>query len=211
VHSQIGLTFATVLRSILRHDPDIILIGEIRDTETADIAIRASLTGHLVFSTLHTNDAPSAVARLIDMDMEPFLVASSLEGVLAQRLVRRVCKACKEEMTPEAVFVEEITGLFPEQIKTAKFFRGHGCPDCNFTGYRGRIALFETMVMNDDIRSLVVHQRPANEIKRAAIQNGLITLRQDGWRQVLSGMTAIDEIIRVARKAELPTTKPGAA
>ena len=203
-HAQIGVTFAAALRSILRHDPDIILIGEIRDMETADIAVRASLTGHLVFSTLHTNDAPSAVTRLIDMGVEPYLVSSCLEGVIAQRLVRRVCSACEEPATPEDVIIEEIRGMFPaERVQNAKFVKGHGCPTCNFTGYRGRLALFEIMVLNDSLRSLIAHQRPSNEIKKAAMEFGLTTLRKDGWGRVLNGMTTVEEVLRVARKADL--------
>ncbi len=143
VHAQIGLTFSTVLRSILRHDPDIILVGEIRDSETADIAVRASLTGHLVFSTLHTNDAPSAITRLADMGVEPYLISSCLEGVIAQRLVRRICTACREETTVDDVILDEIRTMYPDRLAQAKFSKGRGCPDCNFTGYRSRIALFE--------------------------------------------------------------------
>ncbi len=202
VHAQIGLTFANVLRSILRHDPDIILIGEIRDTETADIAVRASLTGHLVFSTLHTNDAPSAITRLIDMGVEPYLVSSCLEGVIAQRLVRRVCRACREEHVPEDTILEEIRAMHPERMAGAVFHRGRGCPDCNFTGYRGRIALFEIMILNDALRTMIVHQRPSNEIKQQAMQNGMVTLRRDGWSRVLDGVTTVDEVVRVARRDE---------
>lgn len=202
-HSQIGVSFATVLRSILRHDPDIILIGEIRDTETADIAVRASLTGHLVFSTLHTNDAPSAVTRLIDMGVEPYLVSSCLEGVIAQRLVRRICADCREEMEPEDVILEEIRSMFPERIEEATFYRGHGCPSCNFTGYRSRVALFEIMALNDAIRDLIIHQRPSNEVKKTAMEHGLVTLRKDGWSRVLNGDTTVEEVLRVARKADL--------
>ncbi len=207
-HAQIGVTFAAVLRSILRHDPDIVLIGEIRDSETADIAVRASLTGHLVFSTLHTNDAPSAVTRLTDMGIEPYLVSSCLEGVIAQRLVRRICSECKEPHTPDDVIMEEVAALFPERIKTAKFHKGRGCPTCNFTGYKGRIAVFEIMILNDQIRGLIVRQRPSNEIKQAALEHGLVTLRHDGWRRVLDGVTSVDEVVRVARKAEMATEIP---
>jgi type II secretory ATPase GspE/PulE/Tfp pilus assembly ATPase PilB-like protein len=203
VHSQIGLTFANILRSILRHDPDIILIGEIRDMETADIAVRASLTGHLVFSTLHTNDAPSAITRLTDMGVEPYLISSCLEGAIAQRLVRRICAACREEMTPDETILAEIASAYPDRIKGAKFYKGRGCPDCNFTSYRGRLAIFEIMVLNDAIRGMIVHQRPSNEIKHKAIENGLVTLRKDGWRAVLDGNTSIDEVVRVAKKTEL--------
>jgi type II secretory ATPase GspE/PulE/Tfp pilus assembly ATPase PilB-like protein len=205
-HSQIGLTFASILRSILRHDPDIILIGEIRDMETADIAVRASLTGHLVFSTLHTNDAPSAVTRLIDMGVEPYLVSSCLEGVIAQRLVRRVCRECREPAAPEDVIMQEIRGMFPPaEVDGAIIHVAKGCPNCNFTGYRGRIALFEIMVLNDRLRSMIVHQRPSNEIKRVAMEEGMNTLRHDGWSRVLSGMTTVEEVVRVARKTEAPS------
>jgi type II secretory ATPase GspE/PulE/Tfp pilus assembly ATPase PilB-like protein len=202
VHSQIGLTFASILRSILRHDPDIILIGEIRDMETADIAVRAALTGHLVFSTLHTNDAPSAIPRLTDMGVEPYLISSCLEGVIAQRLVRRICASCKEEMVPDETLLTEVASLFPKKAKDAKFYKGRGCPDCNFTGFKSRIAIFEIMILNDAIRGMVVRQRPSNEIKQQAIKDGLVTLRRDGWSRVLDGMTTIEEVMRVARKTE---------
>ena len=200
VHAQIGLTFASILRSILRHDPDVILIGEIRDGETADIAVRASLTGHLVFSTLHTNDAPSSIMRLIDMGVEPFLVSSCLEGVIAQRLVRRICKACREPAEPDDTILEEIATHCPDRMAGAAFYAGRGCPDCNFTGYRGRTALLEIMLMSDEIRGLVAHQRPSSEIKRAALREGMTTLRRDGWNRVLDGVTTIEEVLRVARR-----------
>lgn len=202
IHSKIGLTFASVLRSILRHDPDIILIGEIRDSETAEIAVQSSLTGHLVFSTLHTNDAPSAITRLTDMGIEPYLVSSCLEGVIAQRLVRRICTACKEEIASPPWAVGEVKATMPRIQPPYRFHHGRGCPECDFTGYRGRIALFEIMVLDDSIRSLIVKQRPSNEIRQQAIRRGFITLRQDGWRRVLTGTTSADEIIRVARKIE---------
>ena len=200
VHAQIGLTFASILRSILRHDPDIILIGEIRDGETADIAVRASLTGHLVLSTLHTNDAPGSIMRLIDMGVEPFLVSSCLEGVVAQRLVRRVCAACREPAEPDDTILEEIASHCPDRMKGAAFYEGRGCPECNFTGYRGRTALLEIMLMSDEIRGLVAHQRPSSEIKRAALREGMMTLRRDGWNRVLDGITTIEEVLRVARR-----------
>jgi type II secretory ATPase GspE/PulE/Tfp pilus assembly ATPase PilB-like protein len=202
VHPQIDVTFATVLRSILRHNPDIILIGEIRDSETADIAVRASLTGHLVFSTLHTNDAPSAVTRLADMGVEPYLISSCLEGAIAQRLVRRICSSCKTPVKPDDTIVEEISAYYPDKVRTATFYRGHGCPDCDFTGYRGRQAIFEIMVLNDKLRNMIVHQRPSNELCQQAIRDGLITLRQDGWARALAGVTTIEEVVRVARKIE---------
>ena len=202
VHQEIGLTFANILRSILRHDPDIVLIGEIRDSETAEIAVRASLTGHLVFSTLHTNDAPSAVTRLIDMGIEPFLVSSCLEGAVAQRLVRRLCPSCRVEATVEEPVMEEIRSLYPDRVEGATLYEGQGCPDCSFTGYRGRIGLFEIMVINDALRSLIVQARPSSEIKKLALENGMVTLRQDGWSRVLDGMTSVEEIFRVSRKAD---------
>jgi type II secretory ATPase GspE/PulE/Tfp pilus assembly ATPase PilB-like protein len=211
INPLIGLTFATILRSVLRHDPDIILVGEIRDSETADIAVRSSLTGHLVFSTLHTNDAPSAITRLVDMGIEPYLVSSCLEGVVAQRLVRRVCTSCREECVPDEVILEEVAAMFPERARGARFFKAHGCPDCNFTGYRGRLALFEVMMMDDALRSLVVHQRPANEIRHAAIQTGLVTLRQNGLARVLDGLTTVDEVVRVARRFTPAPRSPVAA
>ena len=202
VHSKIGLTFASVLRSILRHDPDVILIGEIRDSETADIAIRSSLTGHLVLSTLHTNDAPSAVTRLIDMGVEPYLIASCVEGIVAQRLVRRVCRNCKEVYTPPDALRNEMTHFYPDLIGNAQFIIGHGCPACGFTGYRGRSAINETMIMTDPLRAMVVAREPANIIKELAVKEGLITLRQDGWLRVIEGRTSVEEVLRVAGRME---------
>ena len=204
VHPKIGLTFATILRSILRHDPDIVLIGEIRDSETADIAVRASLTGHLVFSTLHTNDAPSAITRLSDMGVEPYLVSSCLEGVIAQRLVRRICPACKESMEPDENVLEEIGQTMPGALEGAIFCKGRGCPECNFTGYHGRLAIFEIMVMNDALRSMIVKQRPSNEIRHQAEVDGFVTLRKDAWKCTLRGDTTIEEVMRVTRRAETP-------
>ncbi len=204
-HAKIGLTFASILRSILRHDPDVILIGEIRDGETADIAVRASLTGHLVFSTLHTNDAPSAVTRLADMGTEPYLISSCLEGAIAQRLVRRVCRACREPYEPNDLVAEEIENLYPGKMAGAELVHGRGCPACNFTGYKGRSAIIEVMVLDETLRNLIVHQKPSNEIKHAARRNGMVTLREDGWLKTLAGVTSVDEVLRVARKAESPT------
>jgi len=199
----VGLDFAAGLRSVLRQSPDINMVGEIRDAETAEAATRAALTGHLLFSTLHTNDAPSAIPRLTDMGVEPYLISSCLEGVIAQRLVRRICSACKEEMIPDDVLRGEIATMFPKKAQDAKFFKGRGCPDCNFTGFKGRIAIFEIMILNDTIRGMVVRQRPSNELKQQAIQGGMVTLRRDGWSRVLDGMTTIEEVMRVARKTEL--------
>jgi type II secretory ATPase GspE/PulE/Tfp pilus assembly ATPase PilB-like protein len=206
VHPKIGLTFATILRSILRHDPDIILIGEIRDSETADIAVRSSLTGHLVFSTLHTNDAPSAITRLTDMGVEPYLVSSCLEGVIAQRLVRRICSACKEEQAPGEAVLEELRQTLPALADNPKFHRGRGCPQCSFTGYRGRLAIFEIMVLDDTLRAMIVKQRPSNEIRHQAERNGFLTLRQDAWKRAVKGDTSIEEVMRVTRRTELART-----
>jgi general secretion pathway protein E/type IV pilus assembly protein PilB len=193
VHAKIGLTFAACLRSILRHDPDVILIGEMRDMETAESAIQASLTGHLVFSTLHTNDAPSAFTRLIDMGVEPFLVASTVEGVMAQRLVRSICSECKEEYKPDLL---ELPDDFPKD-KASVLYRGRGCRACHKTGFRGRAGIFELMVTGETIREMCVQRTNASAIRKQALKEGMITLRQDGWRKVLQGMTTIEEVARV--------------
>ncbi|HXG13170.1 MAG TPA: type II secretion system ATPase GspE [Gemmataceae bacterium] len=192
VHTKIGLTFAAALRSILRHDPDVILIGEMRDLETAESGIQASLTGHLVFSTLHTNDAPSAFTRLIDMGVEPFLVSSTVNGVMAQRLVRTICPECKVEYEPH-----EIPTDFPRPDKgPLRLWKGAGCRACRQTGFRGRTGIFELMVTSDSIRELVVQRANAAAIRNQALKEGMITLRQDGWRKVLMGITTIDEVAR---------------
>jgi type II secretion system protein E len=194
VHTKIGLTFAAALRSILRHDPDVILIGEMRDLETAESAIQASLTGHLVFSTLHTNDAPSAFTRLIDMGIEPFLVGSTVEGVLAQRLVRTICMECKVdyELPREDVPVD-----FPATGERVRLWKGAGCRACRQTGFRGRTGIFELMVTGDTIREMCVQRESAVAIRNQALKEGMITLRQDGWRKVANGTTTIDEVARV--------------
>jgi general secretion pathway protein E/type IV pilus assembly protein PilB len=193
VHSKIGLTFAASLRSILRHDPDVILIGEMRDLETAESAIQASLTGHMVFSTLHTNDAPSAFTRLIDMGIEPFLVSSTVVGVMAQRLVRTVCPECKEEYEPH-----EVPSDFPRNGDgPIRLWRGVGCRACRQTGYRGRVGIYELMVTGDSIREMCVERVNASQIRKQALKEGMITLRQDGWRKVLQGKTTLDEVARV--------------
>jgi type II secretory ATPase GspE/PulE/Tfp pilus assembly ATPase PilB-like protein len=202
VHSKIDLTFANILRSILRHDPDVILIGEIRDSETADIAVRSSLTGHLVFSTLHTNDAPSAITRLSDMGVEPYLISSCLEGVIAQRLVRRACAACAHSVELPPEIYDEIAHVYPDHIGKANFIAGRGCPTCNFTSYRGRCAISEVMMMTDNIRAMVVSRQPANLIKQEAVAEGMFTLRQDGWMRVIQGRSTVEEIFRVAGKQE---------
>jgi type II secretion system protein E len=199
VQTKIGLTFAASLRGILRHDPDIVLVGEIRDLETAESAIQASLTGHLVFSTLHTNDAAGAFMRLGDMGVEPFLVSSTVEGVMAQRLVRTLCPACREPYTPAA---DEIPSDFPfEQLRQGdgKVYREQGCRECRGTGYVGRAGLYELLVANDNIRQLAVERTSSQRIKQAAMESGMRTLRQDGWLKVLDGDTTIAEVIRVSK------------
>jgi type II secretion system protein E len=197
VHFKIGLNFATALRSILRHDPDVILIGEMRDRETAESAIQSSLTGHLVFSTLHTNDAPSAFTRLIDMGVEPFLVSSTVEGVMAQRLVRTICPECKESYRPDA---GELPIDFPGVIQHEPpplLYRGRGCRACRNTGFRGRSGIFELLVTGDHIRDLVVQRVNAGVIRHEGLKQGMLTLRQDGWRKVQMGITTLEEVARV--------------
>jgi general secretion pathway protein E len=194
VNPKIGLTFASGLRSVLRQDPNVVLVGEIRDLETAEIAIQASLTGHLVFSTLHTNDAPSAITRLVDMGVEPFLVGSSLVAVLAQRLVRILCKDCREAYEPSAEEQREI-GLSPSE-RTLRFHRAGGCANCNYTGYRGREGIFEMMMIDDDIRALVTQKIDAKTIKQKAVSKGMRTLRVDGAAKILKGITSVAEILR---------------
>ena len=197
VHHKIGLTFAAALRSILRHDPDVVLIGEMRDLETAESAIQASLTGHMVFSTLHTNDAPSAFTRLIDMGIEPFLVSSTVEGVMAQRLVRIICAECKMEYEPHP---SDLPMDFPgvkEGTPPKKLWRGKGCRKCHQSGFRGRLGIFELMITDDALKDLVVQRTNASVLRNEALKRGMITLRQDGWRKVLSGSTTVDEVARV--------------
>lgn len=193
VNPKAGLTFANGLRSILRQDPDIIMVGEIRDLETAEIAIQAALTGHLVFSTLHTNDAPGAITRLVDMGVEPFLIASSVIGIIAQRLVRKICNDCKEPYTP--AFLKDM-GL-SEKIK---FFRGKGCKKCMDTGYKGRIGIFELMVPNDELRALTVAKASSNEIRKAALKSGMKTMRDDGVEKTKTGITTLEEVLRVTQE-----------
>ncbi|MDI6829444.1 MAG: type II secretion system ATPase GspE [Armatimonadota bacterium] len=193
VHHRIGLTFANQLRAILRQDPDIVFVGEIRDAETADVAFRAALTGHLVFSTLHANDAPSSITRLIDMDVEPFLVSSAIIGVLAQRLVRVLCPDCKEPYEPDSQ-IKEMLGLKPDEKIT--IYRAVGCRNCDSTGYKGRTSIRETMVMTDEIRRLTINKASATEIRCAALASGMVTMRQDGANKVLAGITTIEEVQR---------------
>jgi general secretion pathway protein E len=201
VNPKIDLTFANGLRSILRQDPDIIMVGEIRDRETAEIAIQASLTGHLVFSTLHTNDAASAVTRLLDMGIEPFLISSSVLAMMAQRLVRVICTACREPMTPDAETLRNL-GLPPDACaaQDGHIFRGRGCDACRNTGFRGRSGIYELLVIDDSVRTLVMQQANANMIKQAAMQRGMRTLLQDGSNKVLRGITTAEELLRVTQE-----------
>lgn len=201
VRPDIGLTFAVGLRHILRQDPDVIMVGEIRDFETAEIAIRASLTGHLVLSTLHTNDSAGAITRLVDMGVEPFLVASSIEAVLAQRLVRVLCKHCKKPAEVDREFLKGIN--FPiERLENKTIYEPQGCEKCRHSGFLGRRGIFEGLVITDLIRSMVVARDSANAVKQVGIQQGMRTLREDGWEKVLLGVTTVEEVLRVAEDDE---------
>lgn len=196
VHSKIGLTFAAGLRSILRHDPDVVLIGEIRDGETAESAIQAAMTGHLVFSTLHTNDAPGAITRLVDMGVEPYLVASTVEAVLAQRLLRKLCSHCKEEYSPDH---DEMPIDFPQPYPE-KLFRAVGCRECGDTGYSGRTGIYELLAIDHHIRKLCVERASASEIRQYALTQGMKTLRMSGWGRVLEGVTSVEEVMRISKE-----------
>jgi len=189
------------LRHILRQDPNVIMVGEIRDLETAEIAIRAALTGHLVFSTLHTNDAPSAFTRLIDMGIEPFLVASSVEAIMAQRLVRTICPVCKTEQKVELSYLKKF-GFPEEEIPTTKFMRGAGCEECRQLGYQGRLAIYELLVLNEQLRPLILSRAASSTIAARAVEQGMRTLRIDGWNKVKSGTTTIEEVLRVTQIEE---------
>jgi general secretion pathway protein E len=197
VKPKINLTFANCLRHILRHDPDIIMIGEIRDIETAEIAIQASLTGHLVLSTLHTNDSASAVTRLIDMGIEPYLISSSVVAVIAQRLLRLICPSCKKPYEPQ----EQILSLLSEKISSSdkRFYKGLGCKDCLKTGYHGRSGIFELLVIDDDIRKLMNQRCSSDAIKELALEKGMTTLQEDGLRKALAGQTTLEEVYRVTQ------------
>jgi general secretion pathway protein E len=201
VNTQIGLTFGSGLRHIVRQDPDVIMVGEIRDLETAEIAIRAALTGHLVFSTLHTNDAPSAITRLVDMGAEDYLIASSLIGVLAQRLVRVICPHCKVEVYPVPEMLDEI-GYRRGNRRNGDdhFFEGKGCEHCGNTGFSGRMGIYELMTINDDIRKLTVGKSDSNSIRKKALENGMRSLRDDGWLKVRQGISSISEVLRVTQE-----------
>jgi len=198
VLSKIGLDFATGLRSMLRHDPDIMMVGEVRDYETAEITIRAALTGHLVFSTLHTNDAPGAVARLLDMGAEPFLVSSSVNCIVAQRLVRLICPKCKRKIKLEKSVAKEL-GVPAEKTKGKKFYEGKGCDYCKFTGYKGRTAIYEILVLSEPIKELILKRASAGQIRKKAVSLGMRTLRVDGWEKVLKGITTPNEVLRVTQ------------
>ena len=195
IDHEIGVTFASCLRAILRQDPDVILVGEIRDIETAEIAVQASLTGHLVFSTLHTNDAPSTITRMKDMGIPTFLITATVEAILAQRLVRRICTKCREEVEPPLEVLYEL-GMEQSDIKDQKFYRGKGCDNCNNTGYKGRIGLFELMVMNDDLREMILRNVTTDELRAKAVEYGMITLRDYGKQFVFQGHTTAEEVVR---------------
>ena len=195
IDHDIGVTFASCLRAILRQDPDVILVGEIRDLETAEIAVQASLTGHLVFSTLHTNDAPSTITRMKDMGIPTFLITATVEAILAQRLVRRICTKCREEVETPLELLQEL-GVEPDFAKTQKFYRGKGCDNCNNTGYKGRIGLFELMVMNDDLRDMILRNVTTDELRAKAVDYGMITLRDYGKQFVFQGLTTAEEVVR---------------
>jgi type IV pilus assembly protein PilB len=198
IHEEIGLTFANVLRSFLRQDPDIILVGEIRDFETAEIGIKAALTGHLVLSTLHTNDAPSTINRLLNMGIEPFLVSSATNLIVAQRLVRKTCAECKAPVTISAESFAKL-GIPPEeyeQYKNITFYKGTGCDACNNTGYKGRIALYEVAAVTDPIKELILQGASTLEIKREAIRQGMRTLRRSGITKLLEGVTSLEEVLK---------------
>jgi type IV pilus assembly protein PilB len=195
IDTEIGNTFAACLRAILRQDPDRILVGEIRDTETAEIAVQAALTGHMVFSTLHTNDAPATVTRLRDMGVPPFLITATVEAILAQRLVRRVCKNCKEEVTPGADVLADLE-ITSDQLVGKKFYRGKGCEKCHNSGYKGRVGLYELLIMTDELRDMVVRNASTEELREVARRGGMVTLRDSGMVAVYDGQTTAEEVIR---------------
>jgi type IV pilus assembly protein PilB len=195
VNEEIEVTYSKVLRTILRQDPDIILVGEIRDRETAQTAIEASLTGHLVFSTLHTNDAPSAITRLADIGIEPFLLTATLQGILAQRLVRRVCRGCKEEYEPSDEVLRRL-GVDRSLIGSKKFAQGRGCETCNFTGYKGRMAITEILVVDERLRELMLSGASTSQLARAAVESGMSTLRECGLQAIFSGSSTVEEVLR---------------
>jgi type IV pilus assembly protein PilB len=190
------LTFASTLRAFLRQDPDVIMVGEIRDQETAETAIKAALTGHLVISTLHTNDAPTTISRLEDMGIEPFYIGSAVIMVIAQRLMRKVCKDCSQEIKIEAEALKQ-AGAWPELIKSAKFYKGQGCPTCNGSGYKGRVAIYELMEINEDLKKTILKGADSTVIKEVALKNGMRSLRQAALLKLCAGLTTLDEVISV--------------
>ncbi|MBN1490852.1 MAG: Flp pilus assembly complex ATPase component TadA [Phycisphaerae bacterium] len=207
VRDDIGLSFAKILRAMLRQAPNIILVGEIRDLEVGEVAIQAALTGHLVFSTLHTNDAPGAIARLIDMGIKPFLVASSVQAILAQRLIRVICEECKVEDPHPDRFMMRLLGIRDRDIEGRTLYRGAGCKRCSGTGYRGRLGIFEMMLMNNELRELAFNRAPTGKIRRAAIASGMRSLLDDGRNKILKGITTLEEIARHAQSGELVTAE----
>ena len=200
VHPEIGFTFSAGLRSVLRHDPDVVLVGEIRDDETARIAIGAAMTGHLVLSTLHTNDSVSAIPRLVDMGVEPYLVATGVTGVVSQRLVRRICKSCKTAVTIEDAVRQRILAEYGDHVPGDTLFEGRGCPDCRFTGYRGRQAIVETLVVDEGLRSLAAERAPGSVLLEYALEHGLVPLRHEGWKAAIEGDTTVTDVMRVTRR-----------
>ncbi len=194
INHNVGLTFARCLRAILRQDPDIIMVGEVRDLETAQMAIESALTGHLVLSTLHTNDAPSTLTRLIDMDVEPFLITSAVTAVVAQRLIRKICLECKEPYRPDPTLIREM-GFDPAEVEHINFFHGRGCSECNYTGYKGRVGIFEMLVLSEAVKELVLKRDSSAVIFRQARKDGMRTMREDGWEKVLQGVTTVEEAL----------------
>ncbi len=194
INHAVGLTFARCLRAILRQDPDIIMVGEIRDLETAQMAIESSLTGHMVLSTMHTNDAPSTLTRLIDMEVEPFLITSAVVGVVAQRLIRVICLDCKEPYKPEPAIIQEL-GYNPKDVENITFFHGRGCSECNYTGFKGRSGIFELLILSDAAKELVLNRESSSVIFRQARKDGMRTMREDGWEKVLQGLTTVEEVL----------------
>ena len=195
INSEVGVTFASCLRAILRQDPDKILVGEIRDIETGEIAVQASLTGHLVFSTLHTNDAPSTITRMKDMGIPTFMISATVEAILAQRLVRRICNNCREEIEPSDEVIAQL-GFTNDQVAEKKFYRGKGCDHCNNSGYRGRVGLFELMILNDDLREMIMQNASTDDMREQARKYGMVTLRDAGLKNMFEGITTPEEVIR---------------
>jgi type II secretory ATPase GspE/PulE/Tfp pilus assembly ATPase PilB-like protein len=195
INPKVGLTFAACLRSILRQDPDIILVGEVRDLETAQTAVQASLTGHLVFSTLHTNSAAGTITRLVDMGVEPFLITSTMEAVVGQRLIRTICPNCRRPFEPTPDEMGEF-GVTPQDVADIVFYKGSGCDECSFTGYKGRIGIFELLIITEEIKDLILRRASTDEIQAMALHLGMTSMRQDGWLKICLGLTTFDEVAR---------------